>query len=380
MSEEDILIVDDTVANLTLLSQMLTSQGYSVRAVTSGARALESARLLPPDLILLDIRMPGMSGFEVCEQLKSREATRDIPVIFISALDDVRDKVHGFQVGGIDYITKPFQLEEVLVRTRTHLAMRSLQHQLQEANRKMALELALAGQMQRHFMPGRLPQPPGWELTASLQPARETSGDFYNAFTLPNDHVALLIADVVDKGVGAALFMAYCCSLLRTTVGEHPDQPARVFNQINQHLLADTTTHQFVTLFYGLLNTSSGMLSYCNAGHLPPLLFSAKPSGSVRKLLFTGMPLGIEEDATWQEVQIQVDPGDLLLLYTDGVTDATNSQQESFGEGCLIDAMHRRLGEPVQKVQQGLLADLQSFVGESDQFDDIALLLVRRLG
>ena len=130
MSKADILIIDDTPTNLSLLSQMLTAQGYGVRLAKNGPRALESARLLPPDLILLDIRMPGMDGFEVCTRLKEDESTREVPVIFISALDDVMDKVRGFQVGGIDYITKPFQLEEVLVRTETHLALRRLQWHL----------------------------------------------------------------------------------------------------------------------------------------------------------------------------------------------------------------------------------------------------------
>ena len=114
---EDILIVDDTTNNLRLLSQMLTEHGYGVRAVTSGERALASAQVTPPSLILLDIKMPEMNGYEVCQRLKADKQTRDIPIIFISALDDVQDKVNAFTVGGVDYITKPFQLEEVLARS-----------------------------------------------------------------------------------------------------------------------------------------------------------------------------------------------------------------------------------------------------------------------
>ncbi len=137
----NILIVDDTPANLRLLSNMLTEQAYKVRAVINGAMALTAARLAPPDLVLLDINMPGMSGYEVCQALKQEPRTCDIPVIFISALDEVRDKVKAFTVGGVDYITKPFQFEEVLARVETHLALQNLQRQLQSANQELAQRL-----------------------------------------------------------------------------------------------------------------------------------------------------------------------------------------------------------------------------------------------
>ncbi len=119
----DVLIVDDTPANLNVLSAILGKRGYRVRAAINGSLALKTAQKAPPDLILLDVQMPGMNGYQVCRQLKSEEPTRDIPVIFISALDDVLDKVEAFQAGGVDYITKPFQIEEVLARVENQLAL-----------------------------------------------------------------------------------------------------------------------------------------------------------------------------------------------------------------------------------------------------------------
>ena len=133
----DILIVDDRLANLRLLSNMLTQQGYKVRGVPNGPMALKVADSAPPDLILLDINMPDMSGYEVCEKLKADEKTSDIPIVFISALDEALDKVKAFSVGGIDYITKPFQIEEVLVRVETHLSLRNLQKVLQASNENL---------------------------------------------------------------------------------------------------------------------------------------------------------------------------------------------------------------------------------------------------
>jgi CheY-like chemotaxis protein len=133
--EETILIVDDTPTNLRLLSQMLTKLGYKLRAATSGTHALESIRSSPPDLILLDVMMPEMNGYEVCEHLKADERTRDIPIIFISALDATEDKVRTFTAGGVDYVTKPFREKEVLARVETHLSLRGLHKQLEAANR-----------------------------------------------------------------------------------------------------------------------------------------------------------------------------------------------------------------------------------------------------
>lgn len=130
----NILIVDDTLPNLRLLSKMLRKQGYKVRGAPNGTMALSAAQLAPPDLILLDIHMPDLNGYQVCQRLKANEETRDIPIIFISALSEVLDKVKAFSVGGVDYITKPFQIEEVLARVKTHLAMRDLQKKLQETN------------------------------------------------------------------------------------------------------------------------------------------------------------------------------------------------------------------------------------------------------
>jgi DNA-binding response OmpR family regulator len=137
----EILIVDDTPANLRLLSGMLDKQGYKVRLAPNSRLALKSAQAIPPDLILLDIRMPGMDGYEVCERLKADPRTRDTPIIFISALDQTGDKVKAFTFGGVDYVTKPFQVEEVLARVETHLALRHLHRQLQATNAELARRL-----------------------------------------------------------------------------------------------------------------------------------------------------------------------------------------------------------------------------------------------
>ena len=375
---DDILIVDDTPANLRLLSQMLAEHGHSVRAVTSGGRALASAQLSRPDLILLDIKMPEMDGYEVCERLKADGQTRDVPVIFISALDELQDKVRAFAVGGVDYITKPFQVEEVLARVETHLALRRLQEQLENANKKMARELALAGQVQASFLPSKLPHVPGWQLTVDLKPVTQTSGDFYDVMPLQNGKLGILIADVVDKGVGAALYMALSWTLIRTYAAEYPTQPELVLSAVNRRILMDTSAEQFVSVFYGIIDPSTGAMTYCNAGHYPPYLLRAHNGGAVESLTGTGMVLGVEKDVKWQQASAQLAPGDVLVLYTDGITDAEDERGAFFGQERLLETVQASLGSSAQDIQDSLLTAVHNFVGNSVQFDDMALMVVMR--
>lgn len=384
VAKASILIVDDTPANLRLLSQMLSEQGYHVRPVPDGSLALAAVRAAPPDLILLDIRMPEMDGYQVCEHLKADSRVQDIPVIFISALDATQDKVRAFQAGGVDYVTKPFQAAEVLARVETHLALRELQKQLLEANERMAQELSLAGEVQASFLPRELPQFPGWQLAVTLQPARQASGDFYDLFPLPGARLGMVMADVSDKGAGAALYMALSCTLIRTYAQQYPAQPELLLGAVNRRILTDIATHQFVTVFYGILDPATGMLVYSNAGHCPPLLFHAASAGDVQELGATGMVLGILEDKAWQQKAIQIDPGDLLMLYTDGIIDEHNDQAELFGEERFLASVHAtlRTGGPrpptAHEIQDAILADVQRFADDTPQYDDIALAVLLR--
>jgi phosphoserine phosphatase RsbU/P len=376
---ETILIVDDSTANLRLLAQMLSEHGYRVRAAASGPRALESVDLEPPNLILLDIRMKGMDGFEVCRRLKAQSRAQGIPVIFISALTETEDKLRAFQTGGVDYVTKPFQLEEVLARIETHLALRRLQTRLEEANRKFARELALAGKVQCGFLPAELPQPAGWQMAARLKPAREMSGDFYDVFGLPNGRFALVMADVVDKGVAAALFMALSWSLIRTYAAEFPDEPAQVVTAVNQRLRQDAHADQFVTLFYGVLDPDTATLVYSNAGQNPPLLVSGCGRTDWQKLVNTGPPLGILNDRRWTQREVTICPGGILILYTDGITEAQNRQGDFYDPERLLISAQNRLGLPADALAEGILADVNGFTGGQQQLDDIALLVINRL-
>lgn len=241
-------------------------------------------------------------------------------------------------------------------------------------------ELELAGRMQASLLPLSLPQVTGWQLAATWRPARETSGDFYDVIPLPGGLVGLVIADVVDKGMGAALLMALSRTLIRTYADDYPDEPERLLHIANRRIIADIGGGLFVTLFYGVLDPTTGRLIYCNAGHPPPHLFPWEKGLPVESLFRTGIPLGISEDAVWERAAIDISPGAVLLLYTDGVYDSQNSQGEFFGERGVLSTVQSMRESSARQIQEGLFSALLNFAGSEPQADDISLMILKREG
>jgi len=241
---------------------------------------------------------------------------------------------------------------------------------------KTMQELSLARTIQASFLPAAVPQLQGWQLTATLEPARQIAGDYYDFIPLPDGKLGILIADVADKGLGSALYMALSSTLIRTFADQYHKNPAMVLKTANQHILRNARANLFVTVFYGVLDPLSGWLSYANAGHNPPYIIGNHEG--VKSLNNTGMPLGIDEANSWGEDQVLISPGEMLLMYTDGVTDAQNSAGEFIDRKILLSSAQQQLGKSVQEVMQGILDKVHRFVGDSPRFDDITLVLLSR--
>jgi serine phosphatase RsbU (regulator of sigma subunit) len=246
------------------------------------------------------------------------------------------------------------------------------------ANERMEQELLLAGEIQATFLPTELPRIPGWQLAATLKPAKETSGDFYDLIPLPNGQLGMVVADVADKGTGAALYMALARTLLRTYALQYHTRPDYVMRVTNRRILMDTDSDLFVTVFYGVLDPVSGTLTYCNAGHNPPLIFGRQDEREPSALRCTGIPLGMFADQTWQQKRVQLMPGDTLLLYTDGVTEAQNKELAFWGLAHLVAVTEANLGRPAAEIQHGILQAVYRFMDSAPQFDDIAVGVVVR--
>jgi serine phosphatase RsbU (regulator of sigma subunit) len=239
-------------------------------------------------------------------------------------------------------------------------------------------ELAVAGKIQASFLPDGIPSIPGWQLAARLEPARETSGDFYDFLPMTDGRLGILIADVADKGTGAALYMAVSRTLIRTYAAEFDTQPELALKAANRRIMADTRADLFVSVFYGILDPTANTFTYCNAGHNPPYLVSAQNNLEAQKLTRTGMVLGAIEDATWDQRTIHLAAGDSLVLFTDGVTDAENGQGDFFGEQRLVETILAHRERSIRAMQDALMAEIHKFVGDAPQFDDITLLMLKR--
>src|SRR5476651_565468 len=327
-----ILVVDDTPANLQVLAGMLKARGYKVRPVPTGKLALLAAQRDPPDLILLDINMPEMNGYEVCEHLKADDKLKGIPIIFISALTEPLDKVKAFAIGGVDYLTKPFQMEELHARVETHLKLRRLQIELEEYSRslelareRLQLDLELARGVQRGFLPLRFPEVPGYQFFAHYEPAYEVGGDYYDFIPLPRQRVAILLGDVAGKGVVAALLMAKLSADARVCMLTEPDLAVGV-TKLNVLISQSGIADRFVTLVLAILDPASHIVTLVNAGHPSPLLYhgATRTVGEATNNDAAGLPLGVLDGFEYTSCQVGLEPGDSILAFTDGVTEAMN--------------------------------------------------------
>jgi serine phosphatase RsbU (regulator of sigma subunit) len=240
--------------------------------------------------------------------------------------------------------------------------------------------------MQASLLPSTPPDLPGWQLEATLRPARETSGDFYDFIPLPGERMGIVIADVADKGMSAALYMALTRTLIRTYAVGYPERPDLALQAANDRILADTRADLFVTVFYGILDPAGGTLTYCNAGHHPPYWLASESRPGSRKqepiqlLPGRGIALGVVKDPGWGYSTIKLNLGEALLLYTDGVIDAHDPALAPFGSERILEAALSNLDQPAKNLMEDLLSRLQQFTEDQPQFDDITLMAVRREG
>lgn len=243
---------------------------------------------------------------------------------------------------------------------------------------QISQELRLAGQIQSSFLPNKFPPIQGWQLAVTLLPARETSGDFFDVIQLSNDRIGILVADVADKGVGSALYMALSRTLIRTYAEEYDASPEVVLFAANNRLLKDARANLFITAFYGILDPQKGTLTYCNAGHNPPHLIRHSDHETVESLSRTGIAMGIEANSTWSTETIDIDPGDVLLLYTDGVPDSRDEEGDYFNDERIIEIARANAGRLAFEIQTSIISEVQNFMGNFPQDDDITLMVLVR--
>jgi sigma-B regulation protein RsbU (phosphoserine phosphatase) len=389
MTNPKILIVDDEPFNVDYLEQELEEIKCDTIAAINGQDALDKVQSEVPDLILLDIMMPIMDGFEVLSQLKANPATRDIPVIVISASNDLQSVVKGIQMGAEDYLPKPFEPTLLLARVSSSLEKKHLRDLEQLYLKALERELDIAREIQMSFLPSELPIVEGWEFATYFKAAHEVAGDYYDAFLLPDGNLTCVIGDVCGKGVGAALFMTLFRSLIRATSTSDVALSGKDMNALTpterlqhvisfiNHYLNEThgDANMFSTIFIGIINLQDNKLTYINCGNESPLL--VRDGRVISTLRPTGPVVGIIPDANFVVQDILMENNDLLLAYTDGIPDALNVNDESFSNARLVAILNDCDTTPSALINH-IQTQLLQFMGKADQFDDITLLAVKR--
>lgn len=371
-----ILAVDDTAPNLDFLQSLFEMERlpYELRTANSGAAALECLESYTPDLILLDVAMPGLDGFAVCEKIKARKATRHTPVIFLSGRRDTSDIVRGFAVGAADYVTKPFQSAELVARMRTHLELKRSRERLAGVLRAIRQDLAVARGIQETILPGRtIDAIRSLRIATRYQPVADIGGDFYDAAEIRPGVVRCFLADATGHGIQAAL-IAMAIKSEYESLKLMIDSPAQLLS-----LLLDSFVEKFhsikmlFTCFIVDVYASEGRIVYAGAGH-PAQVLIRKGGAKIEALERTGIMIGVQPDAVYEEHDISFTSGDRLYLFSDGVFEQLNGQGELYGLPRMQAVFAGSTGAELEKVLDAQLDGLDAYLGGEARQDDVTLI------
>lgn len=370
-----ILIVDDTPTNIGVISGALKDL-YKTKIATNGPKALALACAEEkPDLILLDVMMPEMDGYEVCMRLKADPSTREIPVIFLTGQTSAEEETRGFEVGAVDYVHKPFSPAVVKARVRSHILLRESRAQLAAQLLALNNELEMARQIQLSILPHTLPQLPGLEIIARFHPMTSVAGDFYDFVQIDDKHLGILVADVSGHGLPSALIASMLQVALTAQVA-HAAEPAKVLSGLNR-ALCGKFTQDFATAAYVYVDLEKSLMRYAGAGH-PPVMQFRPSSGKSHQVLKNGLVLGMFDVATYETLELPLEPGDRHVLYTDGILEAASTAGELYGEDRFMRFMENNHALNTEQFADAFLGEIAKWAGQpagQGQQDDITLLL-----
>ncbi len=396
---EKILIVDDSENIREILRELLVHHGYEVLEARDGEEALKRAFDETPDLILLDIIMPGIDGYEVLRRLKQDERSASTPVIFLSALTDAAKKIKGLTMGGVDYVTKPYNMGEVIARVKNQLKIRTLTKRLTEANEKLlkankellrrqeSLEedLMAAAGIQRSLLPSAGPGIETLEVSWRFEPCERVGGDIFNMHLLDEENLAIYILDVSGHGVPSAMVTVSVSQVLSPLSGyvvqkeprERPPGAAVSSVEVLKRLAREYPLRRFgktFTICYLVLNTKTGLLNYSNAAHPMPVVVRA--DGSLEILEEGGTIIGLYDIAPhkYEEAETRLYRGDRLFLYTDGIVEHTDPAGRYFGTERLYQKLVSQRASPLSAALDSLMEEVLSFGGEEMPQDDVTRL------
>ncbi len=377
-----ILVVDDEpdVEPLVLqrMRRSIRAGKYSFVFAQNGVEAVEVLKAdRDIDMVLSDINMPQMDGLTLLEQVGKIDP--NIRSVIISAYGDMKNIRTAMNRGAFDFVTKPIDFKDLQVTMdRTLKHMEEWKEALEARDRLVSIqnELEVASRMQQSILPTEFPKGSGFRLSASMLPARSVGGDFFDVMQLENGRIGVAVADVSDKGVPAALFMMSSRTLLKgAAIGAR--DPAAVLKEVNDLLCKENDALMFVTLLYGVYDPSNGNFTYANGGHNAPLI--VHPDGSSDLLPLTGgVALALAPGMDYEQDTVTLEPGDAAFLYTDGVTEAMNVEEEEFGIERLQDIFSKSPPTDAHETNEAIHQAVNDFAGEAEQSDDVTCLTLLR--
>jgi serine phosphatase RsbU (regulator of sigma subunit) len=412
----NILLVDDLPENLQLLSSLLLKVGYTVRSVTSGRMALKTLQVKHPDVIILDIKMPDMDGYQVCKFIKNDKKLCNIPVIFISALDDIFDKVTAFKLGAIDYITKPFEVEEVLARLENQLTIQRQQrfleqeivkrkeaeqvlHQsqallaqanqeistfneiLKKDNLRMSAELEIVRKLQQMVLPkqSELDAIEDLEIAIFMEPANEVSGDYYDVLK-QDGKVKISIGDVTGHGLESGVLMIMVQTAIRTLEKMKESDPVKFLNIVNQTIYDNLERMKSdKTMTLTILDYAQGVIKLTGQ-HEKIIVIRGDGRLECINTIDLGFPIGLEPEISnfITQEEVRLNSGDMVVLYTDGITEAENTNQVLYGLERLCKVLVENYQSSATEIKQVVIDDVRQHIGTHQVSDDITLVVIKQ--
>jgi phosphoserine phosphatase RsbU/P len=392
-----ILVVDDEPIIRNLLTATLEPLGFELSEAANGLEAIAQMEKIHPEIILLDVTMPGVNGFEVLERLRLTEGSPRAFVLMLTGLGEIKDLEKGLAAGADDYLVKPFQLRELIARIQAAVRVQTLQvellrknEELEKVNRalasslrvqemlnhKMMIEMEVAARLQNGFMSPCDFKFGSVRASARYQPSTKIGGDFYDLRLLGNAKAGIFLADAVGHGVSAALMAAMMKTALEDALAIET-QPSRVLGALNRSFHFCSAQGKYLTAFFGLLDCNSGDLVYSLAGHVPPMLY-CRATGRIELLDSPGHCLGIFGEGGYEDRQAQLCPGDRLFAYTDGISEASPDDGQLYGwrfSDFLTQSGALNNEDFLNRLNSGLI----EFLGGSQPADDYTLLSIQRI-
>lgn len=378
--KEKILVINDDDGIREMCLMILESKGYETFGAVNGRKGLEQAIEKKPDLILLDIMMPEMDGYETCQKLKDSPTTKDIPVLFFSSLTNPKDKIKGLELGAVDFINNAVDQGELLARVQTHLHIQSLTRSLQESNEELIQkqkslddDLHAAALIQRCFLPPKDLMIPRVQLASFWLPANPLGGDIFNTIQCDDNKVIFYMLDVSGHDVPSALVTVSVSQFIHQKNHSSASQisPKQMILDLDQEYPLERF-HRYFTIFYLILDLSNGTLSYSSAGH-PPAIIISKNKG-IKLLECGGTIIGLNHGLPFEEGTEQLSPGDKVVLYTDGVIEMKNREEKLYGTERLYDLLDKKRDASATEIVNSIQTALNEFGQDVSSQDDASMM------